>query len=326
MTNTKQEAEEMTSAPTRVNARQAIMGVRHPMVGEAEQVTFKQLTVDEVRFQVRNLEANTYVRRRLQERQSEEAVRALGEVVDAGDTLDPLIVWQSDEGQPLWVIDGHHRIKALKAAGTDPEAMVWVQRFQGKTEADARRFALSLNKRTNLNMTKDERYQELWVMLVCGEATGSVRELASLYGVSKSVAHRMKQQVEPVRKMLGEAATNRSQELTTVFIRREAPLWKDVARWRSDDERVPVDPLNLMAVELFTKHLSEHLGDQVLRHPLEFKEAVLRFIEELGLDAELNLGSHGIPSKASMRSSEGMPQVSPQVGDLGTKTVPMGHR
>lgn len=179
----------------------------------------------------------------------------------------------------------------MEAAGTNPEAMVWVQRFEGKTEADARRFALSLNKRTHVNMTMDERRQELWVMLVSGEATGSARQLESTYGVSKTVANRMKQQVEPARKKLASLAESRSQELTTAFIRREAPLWKDVTGQRSDGDEVPDEPLNLKAVERFTKHLSDHLADQALRHPLEFKEAVLRFVEDLGLDAELNLGS-----------------------------------
>ncbi len=284
----------MTSAPKRspqksqeslkTAVKADIFAVRHSMLGESEQVPFGRLQIDPVRFQVRNLAANTFINKRLQAQQSEDAIDALAEVLATGHTLDPIIVWQEAGSEVLWVVDGHHRMSALRLARTKPDASIWVQRFTGETEADARRFALSLNKRTNVNMTKDEVIQELWVMMLCGEVTGSARSIAATYGVSKSTVGRMKQNVEHIRDELERKARAEEVELTLERIRSEPPIWRELSGWREEEADEPLPHLDPVVMERIAMILANHLTDEAVRHPEELREAVRQFALELRLD------------------------------------------
>lgn len=260
-----------------------IFAVQHFMLGESERVPFRRLRVDPVRFQVRNLAANTVINQRLQSQQSEKAVFVLTDIVEAGHALDPIIVWQEEGSDDLWVVDGHHRMEALEKAATTPETGIWVQRFNGKTEADARRFALSLNKRTNVNMTKEEVIQELWVMMLCGEVDGSLRDIASTYGVSKTTVGRMKNHIEHVQNELENQAQREGVELTAAMIRSAPPIWRELSAWRDDDQDTELPDLESVVVDRILKKLADHVLEEATHHPEEFREAVQQFALELRL-------------------------------------------
>jgi len=91
----------------------------------------------------------------------EHHVRELIDAVKRGDTLDRMLVWRSPEDGLLYILAGHHRLRAY-------QAMKWrkalqVNLFLG-TLKEARLVALGSNTKTRLPMTPEERLNAAWYL------------------------------------------------------------------------------------------------------------------------------------------------------------------
>jgi hypothetical protein len=267
----------MTTGKTKAKSSGPI-GMVHPLLDKPKRVAFGSLRVAADLFQVRNPKAGSYVQSVIQEQESRGLTASLVKLAEAGAVLDPLIVWQDFEGTS-WVIDGHHRIEAMTEACTPAAAKVYVQYFKGETEAEARAFALEVNKRHHLNMSPSETLDSYWRMLLCGEVTGSVRGRAKAHRISISTVQRMDKQKADVLGELKEAAEAEGVELNTAFIRTRAPAWKELAAWRDGEDSKKEDP-DRRAIEGILRTLAIRFTDDAKARPYVLIEAFQEFITE----------------------------------------------
>jgi hypothetical protein len=251
------------------------IGMVHPAVGSPELVPFETLRVSEERFQVRNPKACNYVDGVNKQSESAAVTAALIGLITAGEVLDPLVIWQDSEGI-RWVIDGHHRMEALQVAVKSPQRDVWVQRFNGATESDARAFAFEINRRINLNMNAAECLDHYWRTLLCGEAIGSVRGRVKRYGVSQSTVQRMDKEASSVRDALRAGAEAEGVPLNAAYIRKNAPAWKMLAVWRDKVADVGDDP-DRRAVEAMLRKLAIQFTAYAQAQPLVLLDAFEEF-------------------------------------------------
>ncbi|WP_430495586.1 ParB N-terminal domain-containing protein [Ralstonia pseudosolanacearum] len=255
------------------------IGLTHPSLSKPERVPFESLKVDPERFQVRNPEACSYVQGTIKKQESIELSASLRQLVESGSSLDPLIVWEDPQGS-LWVIDGHHRMEAMTEADVSASHDVWVQRFNGSTEAEARQFALEVNQRIHLNMHPQEVLEAYWRMLLSGETAGSVRQRVKRYRVSQSTVQRMDKEKPSVLAQLRQQATAAGVPFDVGFIRTNAPTWKKLAAWRESPEKMNTDDLNRKAVEKVLRTLAVRLSDDAKAHPEVVLEAFQEFYEQ----------------------------------------------
>ncbi|WP_430504737.1 ParB N-terminal domain-containing protein [Ralstonia pseudosolanacearum] len=255
------------------------IGLTHPSLSKPERIPFGSLKVDPERFQVRSPEACSYVQGTIKKQESIELSASLRQLVESGSNLDPLIVWEDPQGT-LWVIDGHHRIEAMTEADVPSSHDVWVQRFNGSTEAEARQFALEINKRLHLNMHPQEVLEAYWRMLLSGETAGSVRQRVKRYRVSQSTVQRMDKEKPSVLAQLQQQANAAGVPFDVGFIRANAPTWKKLAAWRESPEKMNTDDLNRKAVEKVLRTLAVRLSDDAKAQPEVVLEAFQEFYEQ----------------------------------------------
>ena len=255
------------------------IGLTHLSLSKPERVPFRLLKVDPERFQVRNPEACSYVQGTIKKKESTELSASLRQLVESGSSLDPLIVWGDPQGT-LWVIDGHHRMEAMTEADAPAPHDVWVQRFTDSTEAEARQFALEINKRLHLNMHPQEILEAYWRMLLCGETVGSNRERVKRYQVSKSTVERMNKEKPSALARLQQQANADGVALDVGFIRVNAPPWKQLAAWRENPEIMKSEDLNRKAIEKVLRTLAVRLADDAKAQPEVVLEAFQEFFEQ----------------------------------------------
>lgn len=261
------------------------IGLAHSALGKAERVNLGDLQVDPERFQVRNPLACSYVQGILKQQESAELAGSLRQLIEDGVDLDPLIVWEDPQGT-LWVLDGHHRMEALSEADAPPDLKVWVQRFIGTssgsspTEAEARAFALEVNKRLHLNMDPKEIREAYWRGLLCGEIHGSVRGRVKQYGISKSTIERMDKEKPKVLAELQRLADSQGVPLGPSFIRSNAPLWKHLAEWRENPDAMKTEDLDKKAIEQVVRTLTVRLGAEARAQPMTVIMAFEQFMQE----------------------------------------------
>lgn len=86
--------------------------------------------------------------------------------VSGGSHLDPITIYWT--GQAYRVIDGHHRLQAyLEYYKGKLQTAVPVRVFEGTPE-EAVQMAIELNSKNHLPMSKDERFDRAWLMIVMG--------------------------------------------------------------------------------------------------------------------------------------------------------------
>jgi hypothetical protein len=175
----------MTELTVAAQETRGPIGLTHPSLEYPTMVPFGYLNVSVERFQVRSPESCTYVPMILKSQESIKKSADLIKLLEAGTTLDPIVVWK-DASNKHWVIDGHHRIEALTESRCPADRQIWVQVFKGANEAEARDFALQINRRSHINMHPSEVLESYWRMLLCGETVGSVRGRVSRYNISQS--------------------------------------------------------------------------------------------------------------------------------------------
>lgn len=215
----------------------------------------------------------------LKKQESVQQSAELVKLVAAGTTLDPIVVWK-DANDKHWVIDGHHRMEALTESRCPADQPVWIQLFKGANEADARDFALQINRRSHINMHPSEVLESYWRMLLCGETMGSVRGRVSRYNVSQSTVQRMDKEKKAVIERLQQTAIEDQVVADAAYIRTNAPLWKELATWRDGQAVVNASEMDRKTVEAILRKLTIHLTDQAKAQPEVLLEAFCEFFEE----------------------------------------------
>lgn len=287
----------MTELTVAAPATRGPIGLAHPSLEYPTMISFDALNVCVERFQVRSPDSCSYVAMVLKKQESVQQSAELVKLIAAGTTLDPIVVWK-DGNEKHWVIDGHHRMEALSESRCPADRQIWIQLFKGVSEAEARAFALQINRRSHVNMHPSEVLESYWRMLLCGEAVGSVRGRATSYGVSQSTVQRMDKEKKAVIVTLQQAAIEEKVAVDAAYIRTNAPLWKEIATWRDGQSVVDVSALSRKAVEAILRKLTIHLTDQAKAQPEVVLEAFREFYEEAtGIPIEIErVGVEGKPS------------------------------
>lgn len=270
------------------------IGLTHPSLSHPTLIPFSSLNVAVERFQVRSPESCSYVSMLLKKRESVQQSAELVKLLAAGTTLDPIVVWK-DASDKHWVVDGHHRMEALTESRCPADREIWVQMFNGVSEAEARSFALQINRRSHINMHPSEVLESYWRMLLCGETTGSVRGRVASYNVSQSTIQRMDKEKKAVIVRLQKAAIEEKVAMDATYIRTNAPLWKESATWRDGQPVVDVSAMGRKAVEAILRKLTIHLTDQAKAQPEVLLEAFREFfVDATGMAIEIQqMGGDG---------------------------------
>ena len=242
------------------------IGLTHPSLEYPTLIPFSSLNVSVERFQVRSPDSCAYVAMVLKKQESVHQSAELVKLLAAGTTLDPIVVWK-DASNKHWVIDGHHRMEALTESRCPADRQIWVQLFKGASEAEARGFALQINRRSHINMHPSEVLESYWRMLLCGETVGSVRGRVASYGVSQSTVQRMDKEKKAVIEKLQQAAIGENVAVDAAYIRTNAPLWKELATWRDGQPVADFSAMDRKAVEAILRKLTIYLTDQAKAQP-----------------------------------------------------------
>ncbi len=221
------------------------------------------------------------VDRELQNQASMEAIVAMKEVVQAGDLLDPLLVWKDTTSGAFIVFDGHHRMEAYKGADAKPALQVWTQQLNVDTEGEVRKFSYDLNSRVRLHMPSAERQEATWKAIIMGEAVGSLRAIAHSYGISKSQVALMKDKSAVVLPKLRLEAKASGVLFDSSYIRDNAGLWKDYAEWReSNTSCTDISALQQRWIDKIVRGLTIKFGKQMKARPEDMLEAFAQFHEQ----------------------------------------------
>lgn len=196
--------------------------------------------------------------RRPAEHSSKAHIRGLAEAAKAQGKLTPVTVWWS--GKHWLCVDGHHRMAAYVLAGMRGYD-VPVEVFKG-SPADALARAAETNSMDKLPMTKSEKVNAGWRLVVMGEALSKAKQAFSTgiserhIGVMRSVKKRL---------IAGGVSTDVLAEMSWEAARRtdagEAPL-----EWSDEEEERRVQEMALA--------LRKALGATAEAQPEIFAKAV----------------------------------------------------
>ena len=132
-------------------------------IGAVTFIPLALIELDELVYQVRECDANTYARRPQQQYLSARLIDDLAKTVkDTGACLEPIVVHANGNGKYV-VVDGHHRYRAYKETLADT-TKIPAHVFTGGV-GDARLYSTIENNKPRLNMTADERVQAAWVLI-----------------------------------------------------------------------------------------------------------------------------------------------------------------
>lgn len=124
-----------------------------------------------------------------------EALQASG-----GRSLDPITVYWT--GKAYRVIDGHHRREAyLRYYRDKPTQIIPVHTFEG-TPDEAIQKAIELNSKNHLPITKDERFDRAWLMVIMG--IGSKASVSRACKIGTSTFSAMRKTLEQYREKYPE--------------------------------------------------------------------------------------------------------------------------
>ncbi|WP_313253351.1 ParB/RepB/Spo0J family partition protein [Stenotrophomonas acidaminiphila] len=202
---------------------------------EPQQVALSRIKEAEA-YQPRNVRLAPFRDRGRLEEASEAHVADLASKLGDGRDLDPLLI--ADIDGILYLIDGHHRLKAYRRAGRQSAPV----RIRGSTEAEA----LVASKAANcdgvkLPMHTEQRREAAWQYLAMLTMQGrqalpngeSLRSIGRTFGVGKDTAARMLRKLSGVN--LGDYSADACDPGTGW------PQWRHVKgnAWRDAAAEVP---------------------------------------------------------------------------------------
>ncbi|MBC2771131.1 hypothetical protein [Pusillimonas minor] len=217
---------------------------------------------------------------KLKEAEQETLRETLRVLVKADIPLDPFIVWRDSEGV-TWIIDGHHRHEALTAAGTAPDALVWIQEAKVATEAEARAVALDINKRVHFSLHPKELIQCLWMAILTGEAQGSVRAKARRYQTSIGTVQSITKEAPKVLRELERRAALEGLPIDRDYIITNAPTWRGLKKWWKDVEKPKSADMQEKERQRITQALLDALKQDLKAQPEVVAEVFQEVTEEV---------------------------------------------
>jgi ParB-like chromosome segregation protein Spo0J len=171
------------------------------------------------------------------------------------ESFAPLHVFPT--GKQFYVMDGHHRLAAYRAAGW--KASIPVRVFTGSLQ-EAREAALADNVRDKLPMTPLEKQEAAW-SLVKMEAYTKARE-AQLSGASRSNVQIMRKKWHQVIKpAIAIVESDAQQELRNM-------LWLDARNWTPGTELGVYEDRSEQAAQALVDKLKKHgLAEAFIKKP-----------------------------------------------------------
>jgi ParB-like chromosome segregation protein Spo0J len=152
-------------------------------------------------------------------RYSEHHVRHLAQIVRSGSLLEPVVVMSF--GKRWFVIDGHHRLKAYRAAEFKHPIPVRVEhsRHRGRARVlGAIQASVALNSRDKLQMMPQDKANAAWRLVVISSDDSkplSKKKISELTGVSPRTVATMRR----VRNLLMRQPFATSESLATSYWR-----------------------------------------------------------------------------------------------------------
>lgn len=184
-------------------------------------------------------------------------VRALAAKSRSCQFLDPVTVYRV--GAKAYLVDGHHRLAAYRAAKTTlPVPVRW---FEGSLEGAVQESAGS-NQKAKLPMRPQERQEMAWRLTIMGGA--SKRRVAEVTGASERAIASMRATLQEYREKFPEEPVGGLWDT-----RRR--LAGDETDWRWSEEEVEA------AIEEIVERARKAFGGSLNRRPDQFAEALLRF-------------------------------------------------
>ena len=188
--------------------------------------------------------------------------------------LDPVVVWWS--GKDWYVIDGHHRVAAYKNLGRDPKkplhvASVAVQVFSGSL-ADAIEETAKLNSRNKLPMSKEDKTERAWRVVVLDDGSKSKQRIASSCGVSTTLVATMRVKLKELREAAGEDFGAPNPMTMT---------WREARRY-GGEELGPVDDEWMRnQAKQYARRLSRQFRGQLVKTPTVTAMALKMYARQL---------------------------------------------
>ena len=197
-------------------------------------------------------------------------IRILADAVKAQGLLAPVMVWWSGKH---WVcVDGHHRLAAYTKAGMrDHEVPVEV--FRG-TPGDALACAAATNSQDKLPMTKAEKVNAGWRLVILADSLSISRQARSA-----GISDRQVALMRSTKKRLLALGQTQDQlaEMSWEAARRLA-AGEQLAEWSAEEEE--------RRVQEMAEALRKALGPTAERQPEVFAKAVERYSTKLAKSLE----------------------------------------
>ncbi|HEX5439171.1 MAG TPA: ParB/RepB/Spo0J family partition protein [Gemmatimonadaceae bacterium] len=228
-------------------------------------------------FQPRDLQEQSW--------KKEQHIRNLVSAIRQGAALDPIVVFPI-AGARI-VVDGHCRLLAYQQAGR--RGKVPVQYLRGSF-ADALLFSAEANSKDKLPLTKAEKLEAAWRLVLYDGARGvyTLRDIATKTGVSKSTVDNMKTYLQ--ESPAGSANDPRGGTWADAKGARRDELEYD-ERW---EERLVSD---------WADRLKDTFGDKPMKMPVTFIEALRRAYPR-AWDALLDEVAEGYKDDVQRRAEE----------------------
>lgn len=201
----------------------------------------------------------------------EHHVRELIDALKRGDTLDRMLVWRSPEDGCLYILAGHHRLRAY-------QAMKWrkalrVNLFLG-TLKEAKLVALGSNTKTKLPMSAEERVNAAWC-LTChwNPEKGdkgydySIKDTKRMAGVSASQVSIMRRTM----RTLHERHEKGPEDMPKTWLKARLDLDDEADRRIDDDE-------NEALIEAQAAKWDAKIGSDIMKAGKECPAALARLL------------------------------------------------
>jgi ParB-like chromosome segregation protein Spo0J len=188
--------------------------------------------------------------------------------------LDPIVVWWS--GKAWYVLDGHHRTAAYKNLARDQKKplvvpSVAVEVFSGSL-ADAIEETARLNSRNKLPMSKEDKTERAWRIVVLDDGSKSKQRIASSCGVSTTLVANMRTKLRELKEANGEDFDAPDPMSMT---------WKAARRYGTEEMASVNEEWMRQQAKQYAKRLSRQFRGQLVKTPTVTAMALRMYARQL---------------------------------------------
>jgi hypothetical protein len=204
-------------------------------------------------------------------RHLEELKRALA----VSGELDPIVVLKA--GGKWWCVDGHHRLEAYVQSGNNRRTHIPVKVFIGSLE-EAFAFSVHANAPDKLNLTKEDKLEAAWSMVLLGSF--SARQISDASMIAERTVQNMRGALQRATKLYPSAVI-------------ENWMWKDVKQLLRGELREYNEAWKDAKAKEIAKQLARHFHGMPAQHPRLFAKALRLYDRTTALDiAQAILAEH----------------------------------